>query len=164
MSAILDQSWLQEQAFETKYRYILNLNPKPKTRICRPLRSPGIDSPPGGSFQQPYLTYRPAMLHRLAESIPSLADLSSNPIWRTGLPCYNRLAESIPGLLKHLQIRSLNPVQVQHEWVQILYLKDLEPELLLLGTGVHLPEFLLEWVELLAASGGGSGGGEAEGQ
>jgi hypothetical protein len=43
------------------------------------------------------------------------------------------------------------------------YLKDLEPELLLLGAGVHLPELLLERVELLAASGGG-GGGKAEGQ
>jgi hypothetical protein len=47
------------------------------------LRSPGIDSKPGGPVQQPYLTYRPAGPHRLAESIP--------------------------GLLKRLQIRALYP-------------------------------------------------------
>ncbi len=41
------------------------------------LRSPGIDSQPGGPLRQPYLTNRPARL----------------------------LAESIPGLLKRLQIR-----------------------------------------------------------
>ncbi len=33
-------------------------------------RSPGIDSQPGGPVRNPYLTYRPARLHRLAESIP----------------------------------------------------------------------------------------------
>ncbi len=36
------------------------------------LRGPGIDSLPGGPVLQPYLTYRPARLHRLAESIPRL--------------------------------------------------------------------------------------------
>ncbi len=45
------------------------------------LRSPGIDSQLGGLARQPYLTYRPARLHRLSESIP--------------------------GLLKRLQIRAL---------------------------------------------------------
>jgi hypothetical protein len=34
------------------------------------LRSPGFDSQPCGPVQQPYLTCRPARLHRLAESIP----------------------------------------------------------------------------------------------
>ena len=34
------------------------------------LRSPGIDSQPDGPVRQPYLTYRPARLHRLAESFP----------------------------------------------------------------------------------------------
>jgi hypothetical protein len=37
------------------------------------LRRPGIDSQPVGPVRlvrQPYLTYRPARLHRLAESIP----------------------------------------------------------------------------------------------
>jgi hypothetical protein len=45
------------------------------------LRSPGIDSQPGGPVRQPHLTDRPAKLQRLAGSIP--------------------------GLLKHLQIRVL---------------------------------------------------------
>ncbi len=45
------------------------------------LRSPGIDSQPGGPVRQPFLMYRPARL--------------------------NSLAESIPGLLKRLQIRAL---------------------------------------------------------
>jgi hypothetical protein len=31
------------------------------------LNSPEIDSQPGESVQQPYLSYRPARLHRLAE-------------------------------------------------------------------------------------------------
>ncbi len=38
------------------------------------LRSPGIDSQPGGPVWQPCLTYRPARLHRLAESIPGLCN------------------------------------------------------------------------------------------
>jgi hypothetical protein len=33
------------------------------------LRSPGIDSQPGGPVRQPYSSYWPAELHRLAESI-----------------------------------------------------------------------------------------------
>jgi hypothetical protein len=43
----------------------------------------GIDSQPGGSVRPPYLTYRPA-----------------------------RLAESIPGLLKRLQIRAQATVEL----------------------------------------------------
>jgi hypothetical protein len=34
--------------------------------FVNPLRSPGIDSQPGGPVRQSYLTYRPAWLHRLA--------------------------------------------------------------------------------------------------
>ena len=45
------------------------------------LRGPGIDSQPGGPVRQPYLSYRPARLHRLVETTP--------------------------GLLKRLQIRAL---------------------------------------------------------
>jgi hypothetical protein len=49
------------------------------------LRSPGINSQPGGTVRQPYLSYRHAMLHRqvVIES-----------------------SESIPGLLKCLKIRA----------------------------------------------------------
>jgi hypothetical protein len=59
---------------------MLGFNPEPE--FVNLLRSPGIDSQPGGPVRQPYLTYQSAMLHRLAESTV------------------------IPGLLKHLQIRA----------------------------------------------------------
>ncbi len=36
------------------------------------LRIPGIDSQPGGPVRQPYLLYWPTVLHGLAESIPGL--------------------------------------------------------------------------------------------
>jgi hypothetical protein len=36
------------------------------------LGSPGIDSQPVSPVRQPYLTYKPARLHRLAESNPGL--------------------------------------------------------------------------------------------
>jgi hypothetical protein len=36
------------------------------------LRRPGIDSQPGGPLRHPYLTYRAARLHRLAQSNPAL--------------------------------------------------------------------------------------------
>ncbi len=58
--------------------------------MCEPvfvnlLRCQGIDSKPGGPVRQPYLMYRLSRLHRLAESIP--------------------------GLLKRLQIRALLALQ-----------------------------------------------------
>ncbi len=49
------------------------------------LRSPGIDSQPDGSGKQPYLTYRPARLHRLAESIPWNRFLGSLNVYKFGL-------------------------------------------------------------------------------
>jgi hypothetical protein len=51
-----------------------------RAHICKPFKDPRIDSKPGGPVQEPYLLYRLDRLHRLAESIP--------------------------GLLKHLQIRA----------------------------------------------------------
>jgi len=62
------------------------------------LWSPGFDSQPGGPVRQPYLTYRPARLHRLAESIPWNLFLSSLNVCKFGL-CRvrrHRLAETIP--------------------------------------------------------------------
>ncbi len=49
------------------------------------LRSPGIDSHPGGPVRQPYLSYRPARLHRLAKSIPQNRFLGSINIYKYGL-------------------------------------------------------------------------------
>ncbi len=59
------------------------INPPPLTPLLRRgpelnsepefeklLRSPGIDSQPGGPARLPCLMYRPARLHRMAESIP----------------------------------------------------------------------------------------------
>ncbi len=42
---------------------------QPETSMFKLLGSPGIDSQPGGPLRQPYLTYRPARLHMLAELI-----------------------------------------------------------------------------------------------
>jgi hypothetical protein len=49
------------------------------------LRSPGIDSQPGGSVRQPYLSYRPARLHRLAESVPRNRFLGPINVYKYGL-------------------------------------------------------------------------------
>jgi hypothetical protein len=44
-----------------------------RAQICKPFKkSTGNDSQPGGPVRQSYLTYRPARLHRLAESITGL--------------------------------------------------------------------------------------------
>jgi hypothetical protein len=53
--------------------------------ICKCLRSPGIDSQHGGPVRQPYLTHRPARLHRLAESIPQNRFLGSLNVYKFGL-------------------------------------------------------------------------------
>jgi hypothetical protein len=42
-------------------------------------------SQPGGSVQQPYLSYRPARLHSLAESIPRNRFLGSINVYKYGL-------------------------------------------------------------------------------
>jgi hypothetical protein len=42
----------------------------PEPKFVSLFRSPGVDSQPGGPVRQPYLTYRPARLHNLAESFP----------------------------------------------------------------------------------------------
>jgi hypothetical protein len=49
------------------------------------LRSPGIDSQPGGPVRQHYLTYRPARLHRLAKLIPWNRFLDSLDVYKFGL-------------------------------------------------------------------------------
>ncbi len=49
------------------------------------LRSPGIDSQPGGPARLPCLMYRPARLHRMAESIPWNQFLDSLNVYKFGL-------------------------------------------------------------------------------
>jgi hypothetical protein len=49
------------------------------------LRSLEIDSQPGGPVRQPYLSYRPARLNRLAKSIPQNGFLGSINVYKYGL-------------------------------------------------------------------------------
>ncbi len=46
---------------------------------------PGIDSQPGGPVRQPYFSYRPARLHRLAKSVPRNRVLGSINVYKYGL-------------------------------------------------------------------------------
>ncbi len=46
----------------------------PEPEFVNLLMSPGIDSQPDVPVQQPCLTFRPARLQRLAESIPGLLE------------------------------------------------------------------------------------------
>jgi hypothetical protein len=59
----------------------MNLN---WARICRPFKEPRNRSQPGRPVGQPYLSYRPARLHRLAESIPRNRFLGSINFTNTG--------------------------------------------------------------------------------
>ncbi len=54
------------------------------------LRSPGIDSLPGSPVRQPILSYRPARLHRLAESIPRYRFQGSISVYKYGLRLHGR--------------------------------------------------------------------------
>ncbi len=71
--------------------------------------SPVIDSQPGGPVRQPYLTYWPARIHRLAESISGLLNVnkfghnSSNRVVISARRAGNRFL----GSLKSQQIRAL---------------------------------------------------------
>jgi hypothetical protein len=58
------------------------------------LRSPGIDSRPGGPVRQPLLSYRSARLHRRAESSPRNRFLSSLNVYKYGLSCTHWLRET----------------------------------------------------------------------
>jgi hypothetical protein len=49
------------------------------------LRSPGIDSQPGGPVRQPYFSYRPTMLQRQVESNPRNRFLVSLNVYKYGL-------------------------------------------------------------------------------
>jgi hypothetical protein len=57
----------------------------PEPEFVNHLRSRGIESQPGGPVRQPYLTYRPARLQRLAESIPWNQFLGSLNVYKFGL-------------------------------------------------------------------------------
>ncbi len=62
-----------KQSMGTRNRVGIGLLYRPaRTRICKPFKEPEIDSQPGGPVRQPYSLYRLARLHRLAESLPEL--------------------------------------------------------------------------------------------
>jgi hypothetical protein len=54
-----------------------------RARICKPFMEPR-NRFPGGPVRQPYLSYRPAMLHRLAESNPRNRFLVSLNVYKYG--------------------------------------------------------------------------------
>ncbi len=53
-------------------KYIYTIPSCPEPVLVDLLRRPGTDSHPGVPVRQPYLSDRPPRLHRLAESIPGL--------------------------------------------------------------------------------------------
>ncbi len=90
----------------TRNRVGLELLYRPaRARICKPFKEPGIDSQPGGTVRQPYLLYQLVRLHRLAESIPRLLKRLQMRA-QTTLDSGIGFLESIPGLHKRLQIRA----------------------------------------------------------
>jgi hypothetical protein len=62
------------------------------------LRSPRIDSQPGGPVRQPCLSYRPDRLHRLAKSIPRTRFPSSINVYKYGLCARFCKRLRIPGI------------------------------------------------------------------
>ncbi len=106
-------------------------------RMCKRLRSPGIDSFLGGPVRQIGLSYRTARLHRLAESIPWNRFLGSLFVYKFGLlarickrlwsPSYvswragttnkvvvpaQQAGDRFLGSLEGLQIRALVPLRL----------------------------------------------------
>ncbi len=63
--------------------------------ICKSLKDPRNRSQPGGPVQQPCLSYRPARLHGLAESIPRNRFLGSINIYKYGLRVYPFLPPTV---------------------------------------------------------------------
>ncbi len=53
--------------------------------LLRSPGSPGTDSQPGGPVRKPYLSYRPARLHRQAISIPRNRFFCSFNVFKYGL-------------------------------------------------------------------------------
>ncbi len=86
------------QSMGTRNRVGIGLLYRPaRARICKPFKEPGIDSQPGGPVRQrqPYLLYRLARLHRLAELIPRNRFLGSLNVYKYGLRLH-WLAELVP--------------------------------------------------------------------
>jgi hypothetical protein len=88
--------WYFKKSIGTRNRVGIGLLYQPaRARICKPFKEPGIDSQPGQSVRQPYLLYRLARVHKLAESIPRNRFLGSINIYKYGLRLH-WLAELVP--------------------------------------------------------------------
>jgi hypothetical protein len=72
-----------------------------RARICKPFMSPGINSQSGGPVRQAYLTYRPARLLRMAESIPWNRFLGSLNVYKYGL--WRTIPQSLSGTIPIFQ-------------------------------------------------------------
>jgi hypothetical protein len=86
---------------------ILKTGLKAETVFVNLLRSPGINSQPDGPVQQPYLSYRPAMLHRQVESNPRNRFLVSLNVYKYGLRSRIDTGENRPIRDKQSQNRKL---------------------------------------------------------
>jgi hypothetical protein len=85
-----------KQSMGTRNRVGIGLLYQPaRAHICKPFKEPGIDSQPGRLVRQPYLLYRLARLHRLAESIHRNRFLGSLNVYKYGLRLH-WLAELVP--------------------------------------------------------------------
>jgi hypothetical protein len=80
LSVSITNSSLISITFSSNIRYILA-----EPVFVDHLRSPGIDSHPGGPVRQPYFSYRLAEPHRLAESISRNRFLGSINDYKYGL-------------------------------------------------------------------------------
>ncbi len=87
-----------EQPMGARNRVGIGLSYRPSRTLFADLfRRPGIDFQPGGPVRQPYFSYRPVTLHRLAKSIPRNRFLGSINVYKYGL-WLHRLAESVLGI------------------------------------------------------------------
>jgi hypothetical protein len=80
-------SWSFQRVSERSLGYVIFVGRVQSTEsvFVNLLRSPGIDSQPDGPVRPPYLSYRPAMLHRQVESNPRNRFLVSLNVYKYGL-------------------------------------------------------------------------------
>jgi hypothetical protein len=83
----------------------------PEPVFVNPLRSPGIDSQPGGPELQPHLLYQPARLHRLAESIFGLYNVFKDGHWAPKQFTYSGSGS------KKSSLRGLDGIYVQYRYL-----------------------------------------------
>ncbi len=102
--------WISRH-FQTKSRA------RTRIRICKPFKEPRSRYPASGSVRQPYLTYRPGRLHRLAESSPWNRFLGSLNVWNYGL-CDLNTARATTILHVHLKHQLLLKGELEG-WIQL---------------------------------------------